>query len=61
MAEVPLGVLDEPVEGKFSRGQRNQLLKVLRLEDTRRRLKEAEMFIGENRERYEAEAEKLAE
>lgn len=57
--EVPLGVLGDNTPDEQSRAQRNQILKVLRLEDTRRRLNEAERFIDENKERYEAEVKKL--
>ena len=48
MEEVPLGVLSEPITGKISRPQRNQIVKALKLEDRRRRLFEAEQIVKEN-------------
>lgn len=41
MGTVPLGVLDEAIEGKMSRAQSNRVLKALQAEDRRRRLAEA--------------------
>ena len=58
MAEVPLGVLSEPVKGKMTRAQTNQVRRALRHEDMRRRLFEAEQFVRENKQRFEAEAQK---
>ncbi|MEM7385126.1 MAG: hypothetical protein AAF514_09295 [Verrucomicrobiota bacterium] len=48
--EVPLGVLNEPVEGKLSRQQRNRLIRALKKQDTERRLFEAERYIEENKQ-----------
>ena len=45
MGTVPLGVLNEQIEGKLSRPQRNQVLKALRHEDTLRRLAEARALL----------------
>lgn len=58
MREVPLGVLGDEKPDPQSRPQQHQVLQVLRLEDIRRRLKEAEMFIEENKQKHEAEAAK---
>lgn len=48
MAEVPLGVLKDHVEGKMSRAQTNQIRQELRREDMRRRLDESKRFLREH-------------
>ena len=48
MEEIPKGFLGEAIPKEISRAQRNQIIKALKLEDTRRRLKEAELFIEEH-------------
>lgn len=48
MGTVPLGVLDEEIEGQLSRAQRNRVLEALRREDLRRRLAEARAFLEAN-------------
>ena len=48
MEEVPLGVLSEPITGKVSRPQRNQIVKALKLEDTRRRVFAAKQILKES-------------
>jgi sialate O-acetylesterase len=60
MEEVPLGVLgNEALEGgKLSRGQRGKIQQVLRLEDIGRRLRDAQAFIDEHKEKYEKERAK---
>jgi sialate O-acetylesterase len=46
MGTVPLGVLDEEIDGKLSRAQRNRVLQALRKEDERRRTAEAREVLG---------------
>jgi sialate O-acetylesterase len=46
--EIPLGVLGENPPATLDRRQRNQIIKALKLEDTRRRLKKARLLIDEN-------------
>ncbi len=58
MEDVPRGVLGGEVPEQLSRAQRNQILNALKLEDARRRLVEAELYIQENKEQYEAQVEK---
>lgn len=58
MENVPLGVLGDETPETIDRAQRGKIIKVLRLEDTRRRLTEAELYISENKEKYEAEVGK---
>lgn len=48
--EIPLGVLGEDPPATVDRGQRNQIIKALRQEDLRRRLKEAQLLIDQNAE-----------
>ena len=48
MEEVPLGILKDPITGKISRKQRNEIVKALKLEDSRRRLFEAEQIVKES-------------
>ena len=57
--EVPLSVVEEGDDEKSARQKRGEILKRLKLEDTRRRLDEARRFIEENEERFKAEMEKL--
>lgn len=45
MGTVPLGVLDSEIDGAMTRKQRNQVLKVLRAEDERRRKAEARVAL----------------
>ena len=45
MGTVPLGVLDDEIQGKLTRAQRNRVLKALRKEDERRRLAEARALL----------------
>lgn len=59
MDEIPLGIHGDDMSEANSRAQRNRTLQVLRLEDTRRQLKESEMFIEEHKQRFEEEMEKL--
>ncbi|MFK7739168.1 MAG: hypothetical protein AB8H80_02505 [Planctomycetota bacterium] len=47
MAEVPLGVLEEEVDGKLSRRQSSRIRRHLREEDVRRRLAEARRVLQE--------------
>lgn len=47
MGTVPLGVLDEKVDGKLTRAQRNKVLKALRAEDVRRKLAEARALLDD--------------
>ena len=47
MEDIPRGVLGDAAPETISRKQRNQILQVLKAEDTRRRLKEARLFIEE--------------
>ena len=48
MGEVPLGVLEEELDGAMSRAQRGRVLQELRREDLRRRRAEAEAFLEAN-------------
>ncbi|MEM6675489.1 MAG: hypothetical protein AAF726_21750, partial [Planctomycetota bacterium] len=50
MGTVPLGVLDEPIDGKMTRQQRYTVLRALRAEDLRRRLAEARTLLEEHGE-----------
>ena len=50
MGTVPLGVLDEPIDGKLTRAQRGVVLRALRAEDLRRRLAEARALLEEHAE-----------
>jgi sialate O-acetylesterase len=50
MEELPLGVLGDKVPDHRSREQRGRVLEKLRREELRRRVREAEMFLEENRE-----------
>lgn len=61
MEEVPLGVLGDGASEPGKRADHNRIRQVLRLEDTRRRLMEAGMFIEENPENHEAGVEKIRE
>ena len=57
--EVPLGLFDAEELAKLSsRQKRGRIVNALKLEDTRRRLSEAEQFIEENKESFEAALEK---
>ena len=51
MAAVPLGVLDDVVEGKMTRKQSNRILQALRKEDVRRKLDEARRILAESKQR----------
>ena len=46
LGEVPVGALGAPLEGDLTRAQRARLLDVLRGEDVRRRVAEAEAFLA---------------
>ena len=48
MGTVPLGVLDDEIDGKLTRRQRNVVLRALRAEDLRRRLAEARALLEAN-------------
>ena len=60
MEEVPLGVLDGEAAKLNPRQQQAHILRVLRLEDTRRKLAEAEAYLEAHRKAYEEEMKKLA-
>ena len=51
MGTVPLGVLEEPIEGKLTRGQRNAILQVLRDADRQRAVREARAILAEESEK----------
>jgi sialate O-acetylesterase len=59
MDELPLDLFGDDTSTTNARAQQGKILQALRLEDTRRRLREAELFIEENQKRYE-ELEKAA-
>ena len=48
MGAVPLGVIEEEVDGALSRGQRGQVTRALRAEDLRRRIEEARALLEAN-------------
>lgn len=48
--EVPLGVLESPIEGRLSRAQLERIRKALREEDARRRIAEAEAVLERERD-----------
>ena len=54
IGDVPLGVLGEGVEGALSRAQSGKIRQVLRREDTRRRIAEAEQLLRDEKANYEA-------
>ena len=51
MGTVPLGVLEEPIEGKLTRGQRNAILQVLREADRQRAVRDARAILAEESEK----------
>lgn len=53
MDELPLDLFGDETSAANARAQQGKILQALRLEDTRRRLREAELFIEENQKRYE--------
>lgn len=63
MEEVPVKFpVDESIAARDqARRIRNEALRTLRLDDTGRRLKEAQAYIDEHKERYEAERKKWKE
>jgi sialate O-acetylesterase len=54
-SEVPLGVLEAPVEGQLTRAQMNHIRAVLKSEDERRRLFEARRLLEREEERAKTE------